>query len=203
MNECGARTKAGKPCKRAGAGAGGRCYLHGGASPGRPCVTGRYSTVHRRSLAEKMHTFSADPTPGELWQELALQRALLDEYLDRFPDGRALPADDIERLFGWLESIGKQTERIHRIMAQTALTVAEVNYLQAALGDLLRKYLPDDDRRALLDELKSVTGGKMAADDDKVTKIVVEYRNASPAYTNVSPDNDEDVAVYMPDNGRG
>ena len=166
MTHCEGKTRSGGLCRRpAGWGTAhvgtGHCKLHGGCATGRPPITGRYSVVHRRSLAEKMATMAADPTPGELWQELSLQRALLDEYLARFPDGQAMPADDIERLFGWLESIGKQTERIHKIMAQTALTVAEVNYLQAVLADLLKRYISEDKRRRFMEELAHITGNPL------------------------------------------
>ena len=177
--QCGAKTKSGQPCKKHGM-PNGKCRLHGGLSPGAPVKSGRYSVVHRRSLQTKMQTMAADPTPGDLAAELALQRALLDEYLGRFTDGLALPADDIERLFGWLESIGKQTERIHRIMAQTALTVAEVNLLQAVLADLLRRYLPDEQRELFMMELTAATGGVV---DGRANDTVIRVQYADDVRT--------------------
>ena len=160
MNPCGAKTKHdGTPCKRAGTGgAGGKCHLHGGKSTGRPIITGRYSVTHRKSLADKMLRHTEDPAPSDLLPELAMMRALFQDYLDRFSDGVRLPADDIGRLFALLESIGKQVERIEKIRAGYALTPAEVALLVASLLDVLKKYLPEDKLTLLHYEMRSRIG---------------------------------------------
>ena len=143
MNEqCGAKTRSGAPCKRGGM-ANGRCKLHGGMAEGRPVVTGRYSVKHRAALAVKMEAFRADPRPGDLADELSLMRALLADYLERFPTGQALRYDDVGRLFDMLAEVSKLVERIIRIRNSSALTAAEVQYLQARLADLMVKYVPD------------------------------------------------------------
>lgn len=160
MNLCNAKTRNGGTCKRPGNGAGGRCHLHGGKSTGRPIVTGRYSVVHRASLADKLAQFRADPQPGNLSDELALLRALFADYLERFPTGTPLKFDDVERLAGLLVEVSKMVERISRIMNSTALTAAEVAYLQARMADLVQRYIPDPDRRdAFLLELSASLEG--------------------------------------------
>jgi len=139
--------------------ANGRCYRHGGASPGRPIITGRYSLTHRAALHEKMQVFLSDPRPGDLTAELALMRALLQDYLGRYGDDVALPAQEIERIMGMVETISRLVERIARMMNQTALTAAEVQLLQARLAELLVKYVPDPSQRlAFLDELAGAVG---------------------------------------------
>jgi hypothetical protein len=106
-----------------------------------------------------MEAFRADPTPGNLADELALMRALLADYLERFPDGQPLRADDIGRLFSMLEEISKLVERIFRIKNSSALTAVEVAYLQARLADLITRYLPDVSRReSFLLELSQAIG---------------------------------------------
>ncbi len=132
----------------------GRCRMHGGGSPGRPLIHGRYSLTHRAALAEKAQRFLDDPQPGDLTAELALMRALLQEYLDRFPDGQPLPVQDIERVLDMVDAVARLVERISRIMNQTALTQAEVQLLQVRIVDLLVKYVADPAQRlAFLDEL--------------------------------------------------
>ena len=159
--KCGAKTRSGEPCKNAQM-LNGRCRMHGGATKnaGRPSITGRYSLAHRKSLADKAQVFLNDQTPADLSGELALMRALLQEYLDRYGDGVSLPADEIERIFGMVETISRLVERITKILASTALTAAEVQYLQARIADLLMKYVPDDRKRnQFILELQGSIGG--------------------------------------------
>ena len=154
MQVCGAKTRDGDPCKNAPVTGHARCRMHGGTSPGRPIIHGRYSLIHRAALAAKVATFLADPRPGDLTDELALLRALLQDYLERFPDGVPLPIKDIERVLDMVDAVARLVERISRIMNQTALTQAEVQLLQVRIVDLLVKYVSDPEQRlAFLDEL--------------------------------------------------
>ena len=154
MTVCGARTRtSGGECGRpAGWGTDhvgeGRCKLHGGSSHGRPMVHGRYSLAHRSSLAEKAQRFREDPAPGDLSEELVLMRALLQDFLDRYADGIPLPGDAIAAAYAMLGSITGTVERIFRILNQTALTQAEVQYLAARLGDALNTHVSDPELRS-------------------------------------------------------
>jgi hypothetical protein len=144
---CGAKTRSGSPCKKPGGWATdhvgtGRCKLHGGASPGGPLKHGRYS-IKRAGLEEKIRQFENDPAAGDLTSELALMRALLQNYLERFEDGIPLPADSIRHIFEMIEAVGRLVERIAKILATTALTQAELQLLQAALIHALPEYIPE------------------------------------------------------------
>ena len=137
----------------------GRCRMHGGMSPGRPIIHGRYSLKHRQSLAHKAQAFLDDPEPGNLLSELALMRALMQDYLERFPDGVALPAADVFRLLDMLETVSRLVERISRILNQTALTQAEIQFLQGRLADIIVTYIDDSDKRLeCLDEIEASFG---------------------------------------------
>jgi len=151
MTYCGAKTRAGGTCRRpAGWGTEhtgqGKCKLHGGASTGAPIKTGRYS-IKRQELAHKAQQFANDTAPGDLTGELVLMRALLQDYLDRFEDGTRLPFDDIERIFGMVEAIGRLVERIAKILATTALTQVEVQRFEQAFLAELPKYVPEPSKR--------------------------------------------------------
>lgn len=150
MTLCGAKTRAGGTCQQpAGWGTqhvgNGRCKLHGG-NAGAPIKTGRYS-IKRQELARKAQQFASDTTPGDLTGELVLMRALLQDYLDRFEDGTRLPFDDIERIFGMVEAIGRLVERIAKILATTALTQVEVQRFEQAFLTELPKYVPEPTKR--------------------------------------------------------
>ena len=168
MNKCGAKTRSGGTCKQpSGWGTEhvgeGRCKLHGG-NAGRPIIHGRYSLKHREKLAESVQKFLEDPSPGDLTAELALNRALLQDFLDRYPDGVRLPAKDIDIIYGMTDAIGRTVERISRILNQTALTQADLSYLQAVLSDLLLRYIDDPEKRIrFLGELREAFGSSDSA----------------------------------------
>ena len=158
MAQCTAKSKrTGERCKSNAVTGYTVCRMHGAGSPhqgrpgggdGRPIITGRYSLTHRKSLEAKAQAFANDANPADLAGEILLMRALLQDYLDRFGDDQRLPHDDITRLFDMLESIGRMVERRAKMLNATALTQAEVQYLQARIADLLITYVPDADARA-------------------------------------------------------
>jgi hypothetical protein len=155
---CGAKTRSGQPCPTP-AMENGRCRMHGGTATGRPLIHGRYSLSHRAALAEKADRFLHDAAPADLSHELALMRALLDDYLGRFADGVPMPATEIERIMGMVERVSLLVERIVRMVNSTALTVAEVQFLTARIADLLVTYVDDPAQRlAFMDELGASLG---------------------------------------------
>ena len=106
-----------------------------------------------------MQNFLEDPRPGDLTAELVLIRTLLQDFLDRFPDGIAMSVKEITIIYDMVDAIGKTVERISRILNQTALTQADINYLQAVLTDLLTRYIDDPEKRiAFLGELRQSMG---------------------------------------------
>ena len=148
MPDCGAKCRDGHACTQP-AMLNGRCKMHGGKA-GRPITHGRYSLAHRASLAEKAQRFREDPAPGDLSEELILMRALLQDFLDRYADGIPLPADSIAAAYAMLGSITATVERIFRILNQTALTQAEVQYLAHRLSDALNLHVADPEQRACI-----------------------------------------------------
>jgi len=152
---CGATCRDGSDCQRvAGWGTGhkgeGRCSYHGGKG-GAPIKHGRYSTK-KHALQDKLEQYRTEDDPGDLWEELALLRALLQRQLD---------SDDIEEgaVVTLVQEIRRTLDTINKIMARTALTTAEVEYLQAAVADVIRSYVPDRNRSDALDALRAAIGG--------------------------------------------
>lgn len=146
--ECGAKKRQGEGHCTQPAGWGtehvgrGRCKLHGG-NAGRPIIYGRYSLEHRKSLEEKRDRFLEDPEPGNLGAELAMLRALFQDYLDRLPEGTTIDINARMHAVELIQNIGGMVDRIARILNQTALTQAEVKYLTARIADALNTYVDD------------------------------------------------------------
>lgn len=90
--ECGARTRAGKACRKA-AMPNGKCRNHGGASPvgvAHPSFkTGRYSKDLPARLAARLQEASVDPDLISMRQEIALVDARTNEVLSRLDSKEA------------------------------------------------------------------------------------------------------------------
>jgi len=164
-----AKTRCGKP---AGWGTNhlgtGKCRIHGGSEKmGRPPVHGRYAVKHREKLHSKMQEFLNDPAPANLMPELAIQRALLQDFLERLTD-QPLDAKSSGHIFEMTESISRLVERITKMLNQTALTQMDVRYLQAILTDMIVRYIDDPAKRAeFVAELRSAFGADTRADRTK------------------------------------
>lgn len=92
LHKCGAKTRSGGTCKHP---AGfktdhlgeGRCWLHGGRSP---IKHGRYSKITRPRIKELLEAFETDPDPLNLRSEVALLRALIVDFVERWDEYKEL-----------------------------------------------------------------------------------------------------------------
>jgi hypothetical protein len=97
---CGARKKQGEGVCTQAAGWGtdhpgeGRCKLHGGKNP---IKHGRFSAIKRPELRELVAAYEQDPDPLNILPELALVRAQLVDYVNRYDEHTAA-------LLAWHES---------------------------------------------------------------------------------------------------
>ena len=155
---CGAKTRSGAPCKNA-AMSNGRCRMHGGTSPGRPIIHGRYSVKHRESLHNKVQEFLEDPAPANLMGELAVQRAFLQDFLEKLSGDDRIDQKTTNHVFDMTEAISRLVERITRMLNQTAVTQMEITFLQATITNLIVKYIDDPTKRLqFVAELRSAFG---------------------------------------------
>ncbi len=136
------------------------CRMHGAGSPkngttgGAPPTHGRYSAKRRESLQEKIQAFREDPDPAEMWEELALLRAVLQEWLGEVD---TLDEDTVGVILDLQNSIRRTLDSINKIRTRSALTAAEVQYLQSRVADLFKSYVPEDRRGEAIGELKEIT----------------------------------------------
>lgn len=153
---CGAKGKrSGEPCPNAPMTNGsGKCYHHGGKAGG-PIKHGRYSVKHRASLARAVEDFRNDPEPGNLLDELALQRALTQDLIDRVPDGVAMPLEYVQALSGFLSETSRLVERIAKVEAQRQIAAGDAAYLLEAVADIITQFVPDHDRSRAIESLRA------------------------------------------------
>jgi hypothetical protein len=135
------------------------CRMHGAGSPkngttgGAPPKHGRYAATRSESLQEKIEEYRSDPDPTEMWEELAVLRGVLQEWLS---DMETVTEDNVGVLLDLQNSIRRTLDSINKIQTRSALTAAEVEFLQARIADLLKTYVPEERRDAALSELKQI-----------------------------------------------
>jgi len=136
------------------------CRFHGAGTPSRgteggaPVKHGRYAAKRRESLQEKITEYRDDPDAAEMWEELALLRAVLQEWL---AEVEQIDPETVGVILDLQDSIRRTLDTINKIRTRSALTAAEVQYLQARIADLFRQYVPRSERGDALDELKQIT----------------------------------------------
>jgi hypothetical protein len=165
LKRCNAKSKqSGERCKNAVIEGKRVCRIHGGMSPGGPIKHGRYSVTRRAVLRDKIEEFRNDPQAGDLRDELAVLRALMEDYLNRFDDNRNLTGADIMLVYSMVDNIGKLVERIAKILSLTALTQAELQLLQVTLIDAIKEFIPEPERqRAFVSRIGTTFGGRVGA----------------------------------------
>jgi hypothetical protein len=60
-----------------------RCHVHGGAAP---VTHGRYSSLQHLRIGTKLAKYENDPDPLNILPELAMLRALTEDYLERYEE---------------------------------------------------------------------------------------------------------------------
>ncbi len=175
---CGAKTRSGTPCQLPAGWSTdhvgrGKCKMHGGAAgTGRPPTHGRYSTVRREALRAKIEKFRNDPEAGNLLEELAVLRALLEDYLTRFDDTTKPTGADIALIAGLIDDIGRLVERIAKILAMTALTQVELQLLQVTLIDAIKEFIPEPERqRAFVSRIGATLGGRVGGNRSSISAL--------------------------------
>ena len=102
----------------------GRCKLHGGASP---VKHGLYSDVTTHRLAGRLAQLREDEdTLLDLREQIALQAAVIQEYISGLAGGSELNAEEAKTLAGLVESVSRNIERFHKIEQGGELGAADL-----------------------------------------------------------------------------
>jgi hypothetical protein len=165
-----------------------RCKLHGGATPSGPASAnfkhGRYAKVFRGALAEKFLHATEETAPLDLLPELSVQRALLSQHIETISQKTNKPSiAELKSISVLAEDVVRTAATIAKVRNDTALTVAEIKFVQMNMLRLLEKYVPDPNRRRnFIEELRGlVPGGDDAASEQPFTVPLIAEAASSPA----------------------
>lgn len=188
MKACGAKTRSGGTCKLSPLKGKKRCKLHGGATPSGPDSThfihGRYSKSFRGALAEKFLHATEEDKPLDLLPELAIQRAVLSQHIETVSQKSNKPSiDELKSISVLAEDVVRTAATIAKVRNDTALTVAEIKFIQLGMMRLIEKYVPDPNRRRnFVEELRGlVPGGDAASRADEADTIPILAETTSGA----------------------
>jgi hypothetical protein len=162
---CGARSKRdGRPCRhwaglRTDHPGEGRCWLHGGRAP---IKSGRYSTLKRQAIRDKIRELEQDPDPLSLLPEVLLLRAIVHDYLDRYDENteallawhasfraggdegkprQVLDLSDASRL---VDRVGAMVKRIEDSRAANAVSQKDLFRTMELMGLAVRQHAPEE-----------------------------------------------------------
>lgn len=149
--------------------ANGRCRLHGGATPSGPAnanyTHGRYADVFKGKLAEKFRQAQGDGKPLDLLPELYVQRSLLAQFIDQVTKKTTPSIIDLKRVSMLAEDVVRTAATIAKVRNETALTIAEIRFIQTGMLRLLEKYVTDTERRRnFIEELRGLLPQRVDAD---------------------------------------
>ena len=164
QRRCGAKTKAGTPCRQWAVRGRTRCRMHGGGSPGRerrgerkrpgrPPTHGAYSEQARRDLRQAMEDFREDPDVGQIEGEIAYLKLRLQALTGKAegPDDDAVLTDpqggDKGRVL--CESIALLVEKRHRMIHgdKYLVSIALVEPILKAFDEVIDEQISDPDAR--------------------------------------------------------
>lgn len=175
MSACNAKTRGGGKCKKS-AMPNGRCKLHGGKTPSGPDSVhfkhGRYATVFRGQLAEKFLHATEEEAPLDLLPELAVQRAVLAQHIEKVSNKIKVEIGDLNAISRLTEDVVRTAATIAKVRNETALTIAEVKFIQVGMMRLLEKYVTDPNRRRdFIAELRTLVPNGHDAGADEPTGV--------------------------------
>lgn len=169
---CGAKTRQGASCKQV-AGARtphtgqGRCWLHGGRTP---IKHGRYSTIKRDDIRQLVEQHADDPDPLNTFPELALARALLQDYIERydqwreaflawhasFTSGETAPKPrqvlDLADAVSFASDVTKIVERIEKARAENAISRPELLRVMDEMARVVKAHVDELDTQRRIRE---------------------------------------------------
>lgn len=169
---CGAKLRGKDRTCRKSPMANGRCRLHGGATPMGPDSAnykhGRYARVFQGKLAEKFDNALSDNKPLDTLPELAVQRTLLSQYVEQVSKRDRVARADLQNISALAQDVVRSAAMIVKNRNDTALTIAEIRFIQAGMLRLMEKYVPDPDRRRnFIEELRGLLPSGNDADESE------------------------------------
>jgi len=125
----------------------GRCKLHGGATP---ATVGKGPLARYRlgqRLGDLVEEFRDDPDPLNVLEEIALLRALLQEWVEKAGERACEECGSPGRTAGaasLIDRVSKVVSRVERARAVDAISRPELRDLLGAIGSIIRHHVRDE-----------------------------------------------------------
>lgn len=145
----------------------GRCRTHGGGTPSGAksphFKNGEWAYAFRSRIFTKYEAALGNEKPLDLLPELALQRAMLAEYIDVVEEkseekGHA-SLEQLDNMVVIAERIAKTATQIANTRAKEAFTNAEIDFIREGLKSGLVKYVDPNKQRAFVDHIRKFLPG--------------------------------------------
>jgi len=120
-------------------------------------TAGNYSYVLREEVSAKFNALRAKSDLLDLTDELALFKALITQGIEQLSKEDEFSLGEAEWIFDKLERVSTLVATIVKIRNDTALTVAEIHFIQVQLAAILKRYVPAEQLRAAVEELFKLT----------------------------------------------
>jgi len=139
-----------------------------------------YSYVLREELSAKFNYIKNEGKLLDLENELALFRTYLARGVERLNTAEGSKEFELEAewVFDKVERLTQLILGVVKVRNDTALTVAEIHYLQQGIAKILKKYLPEESLRGAVEELYALTAAepqtKLRYDEKVEDGIVVQ-----------------------------
>lgn len=109
---------------------------------------GLYAESFKGELKKKFVQNVGVADPLDVLPEIAAMRTLFQEYVSRFEHNQKVSRDDIHALTTWADRIVRAVTQAIRVRNESALTIAEIQFLRVGLTAAINDFIPDPERRA-------------------------------------------------------
>lgn len=142
----------------------GRCKYHGGATPSGPQSAnfkhGGYADVFLNEYKAHYEAVAENDQPFELLPEFLAQRAMYRAYLKKVTEqegGASL--EEMGNSIQLADTVINAASKIIKARNDSALTIAEVEFIQAGLKSAIEKYVDAEKRQAFINHIGSYFPG--------------------------------------------
>lgn len=143
---------------------------------------GRYANVFRGQLAEKFLHATEEEAPLDLLPELAVQRAVLAQHIEKVSNKTKVEVGDLNAISRLTEDVVRTAATIAKVRNETALTIAEIKFIQSGMMRLMEKYVTDPNRRRdFIAELRALIPGRDDAGEEITTGVSLTSK--TPGHT--------------------
>ena len=141
----------------------GKCKYHGGATPSGPnsvhFKSGIYADAFKGDFLAHYEATMGDDKPFELLPEFNAQRAMYRAFVEKVTGSEKVDLDTMEKTIHLSETVIRTAAKIIEARNKTALTGAEIEFIQTGLKSGIEKYVDAEKRQAFINHIRSFLPG--------------------------------------------